>query len=300
MVGTASAGSVQLDWRAPPGCSSREQVLDEVARLVATLPAKPLRARAIVTREASQLRVNIELAGAAEGLRTLRARSCESVARATALIIALAVDPQAAAVATEPRPERVERRPPEADDGTSRSAPTPTAPAVRGVAMLGLSGERALLPGLALGAEAGGGVRWRFVRADLTLGVLPATSAALPDRREVRGDFTLGFVALRACAGLIDDGASVLGCSTLRGSRIWGRGSGPIETFEQAASVLSFEPGVLLRAPGRDGLATELGATLVVPIRRPRFVIEENGARLDLFQPARLGAAVKLALGYEF
>jgi hypothetical protein len=109
-----------------------------------------------------------------------------------------------------------------------------------------------------------------------------------------------GVPDLATIADLVADGASVLGCSTLRGSRIWGRGSGPIETFEQAASVLSFEPGVLLRAPGRDGLATELGATLVVPIRRPRFVIEENGARLDLFQPARLGAAVKLALGYEF
>jgi hypothetical protein len=298
IVRAASAGPVELDWRAPPGCSSRSQVLDEIERLVAKLPAEPLHARAVVTRHARQLRVTIELAGAAEGLRTLQARSCESVARATALIIALAVDPQAAAVATEPRTELPGGRPPESDRDAPRGPPT--APPLRGVALLGLLGERALVPGMALGAEAGAGIRWRFARADMTLGVLPSASTDLPNRLDVRGDFTLGFLALRACAGLVDDSASALGCATLRGSRIWGRGAGQIETFERTAHVLSFEPGLLLRAPGRDGLATELGVNLVVPLRRPRFVIEDDGVTYDLFQPAGLGAVVKLAVGYEF
>jgi hypothetical protein len=291
-----AAVPIELDWQAPPGCSSRERVLEEVGRLTATPPPEPLHARAVVTRGGNAYRVVIELDGAARGARALQAPSCDSVARATALIIALAIDPQAATVAVEPPVDAPPRAPP-------TEAPEPQATPARPLAVfatLGLVVERALLPDFAAGAEAGAGLRWRFLRADVSAGVLPSATTELPDRPSVSGHFTLGYLALRGCAGVVGDGVSTFGCAGLRGSRIWARGDGDVRAFEHAAHALSLEPGALLRTPDAGGLAAEFAANLVIPLSRPTFVIVDDDTRVELFRPPALGVAVRAGLSYEF
>ena len=114
------------------------------------------------------------------------------------------------------------------------------------------------------------------------------------------GEFTLAFVALRGCAGVVDESVSVSGCATLRGARIWARGEGASPSLDQAAHALSLEPGVLFRVPGESGIGAELTANLVLPLVRPRFVIADGETQRELFRPPALGAIVKLALSYEF
>ena len=302
--GTAlAAAPAELDWQTPPGCPSRERVLSEVARLVVTAPAEPLRARAVVTEHRDGFRVSIVLAGAVRGARTLRARSCESIARATALIIALAVDPQAAAVVSEETetPLQPASPPPTADTATTPAAPAP--PPTRGahpLVFLGFLGERALVPGLAAGAELGAGLRWRFVRGDVAAGIIPLSSATLADHPGISGQFSLAFLALRTCGGFVDDSVALLGCATLRGSRIWARGEGASPSFDEVAHVVSFEPGFLIRVPGSLGVGAEFGANLVIPLTRPSFVFADGDTEHALFRPAAFGAVAKLAVSYEF
>jgi hypothetical protein len=301
--GTALAAvPVKLDWRAPPGCPNRERVLSEVASLVTTAPAKPLRVRAVVTVQGDSFQVAIELAGAAHGVRTLRARSCESIARATALIIALAIDPQAAAVVSEETEIPVQPEPvsSEADPATTRAASASPKPGAQPLVFLGFLGEHALVPQLALGGEAGVGLAWRFARADVAAGVIPRGSTTLAGHPRVSGQFTLAFLALRACGGHVDDSLALLGCATMRGSRVWARGKGVSPSFEQVAHVVSLDPGMLFRLPGALRVGTELSANLVIPLIRPTFVIADGDTEHTLFRPATLGAVIKLAVSYEF
>jgi len=297
-----AAEPVELRWHAPPGCPSREQVLAEVTRLVAKAPEKPLRARAIVTTDEQGFRVQIALEGSAQGARTLRARSCASLARATALIVALAIDPQAAAILSEqmqsppPAQRNAERRLPPAFEPAVHD--TRADHAVRPGILVGFVGEQALVP-FALGAEAGASARWRALRGDVTAGVIPDASTTMPDHPGVSAEFTLAFLALRTCAGWVGESAALSGCAGLRGSLIWARGNGAPTTSEATAHVLSFDPGIVARMPGAPGIGAELGVNLVIPLHRPRFVITEAGAERELFRPASVGMMVALAIHYE-
>lgn len=89
--------AVELEWQAPPGCPTTEAVKRDVKRLAGSAEGTALVARAAVTQTADQRwRVAIDLTGAARGHRTLTADTCLQLARASALIIALAANPEAA------------------------------------------------------------------------------------------------------------------------------------------------------------------------------------------------------------
>jgi hypothetical protein len=89
--------ALQLDWQAPASCPTRETILRDVRRLAGANEGDLLAARAVVTETPDQRwRVAIDLSGSATGHRTLTADSCTQLARASALIIALAANPEAA------------------------------------------------------------------------------------------------------------------------------------------------------------------------------------------------------------
>src|SRR5262249_10314346 len=95
--------SVTLDWQAPPECPGSAYVMGEVARQLAGSTASPdkrIRARAEVQKEGAKwnLRLSVEQ-GDRRGERSLRAESCKAAADATALIVAMAVDPSRALAA---------------------------------------------------------------------------------------------------------------------------------------------------------------------------------------------------------
>lgn len=93
----APVGAVQLDWQAPAGCPTTEALLKDVRRLAGSNDSDSLTARAIVAQTVDgRWRVAIDLSGSATGHRTLTADSCTQLARASALIVALAANPDAA------------------------------------------------------------------------------------------------------------------------------------------------------------------------------------------------------------
>jgi len=84
---------VDLRWSAPSVCPPRATVLAEVRRLIGERSGEPLEASGAILREGGVFRLTLRVGG---GERVLRDADCASLARAAGLILALAIDPDAA------------------------------------------------------------------------------------------------------------------------------------------------------------------------------------------------------------
>jgi hypothetical protein len=124
-----SANALQLDWQAPTGCPTAEAVRREIGRLAGSSESETLTARAVVTPTAdARFQVTIDLAGSASGHRTLTGDSCRQIARASALIIALAANPEAALELHADDPDLDTKAPapaPASPQSSSTSSPEP-------------------------------------------------------------------------------------------------------------------------------------------------------------------------------
>ncbi|HLT34690.1 MAG TPA: hypothetical protein VK034_00360, partial [Enhygromyxa sp.] len=131
--------ALSLRWQAPSPCMERAQALERVRELVPTLPDP-------VPEAGGRLAVEVELveSGASDrpevravvrfrGERGLDERrfagaSCESVAAAAVLVVAVTIDPIASAEAVRDRPEVVE---PEAAEPKAPESETPESVSIR-------------------------------------------------------------------------------------------------------------------------------------------------------------------------
>lgn len=290
----AAEPGLDLAWNAPPGCPDRAWVVAAVNRLVPS-PPQALHVTGAVREDEGGFTVDLELSGPASGTRTLRAASCTSVARGAALIIALALDPQAATSAIEEAPPAPAPAPPLAPAASAPPAPRREALAFAGAVVIG-----GLLPTYAPGAVVGGGVAWRALRLDLSAELVPHASTSLARRPAVGADFALAGLALRGCAGHAWGGLAVHGCAAVRAARISGEGRGLVETYRDRADLLALEPGVLVRVPlgTRAGLA--LDAAAVLPLTRPDFVLLTNGPSEPLHRVSVVGLRAALTVDVRF
>lgn len=105
-----SIGSVEFEWMAPAECPSQAEVIADARSLISHEPPGDrarMRARAVAAHESDgRWRLDMNVAGSS---RTVEGASCEELARAAALFLALLVDPiqHESAVA----PARIEPRP---------------------------------------------------------------------------------------------------------------------------------------------------------------------------------------------
>lgn len=114
---------LRLEWKAPKACPSRAEVDEKIRRAVSVAPTEPVIVRVVVQREnARRYHVTIHLRGALRGDRSLDAESCEAAADATALLVALAIDPEQANLTATPPGDPAQNAPPEPNATT----PPPT------------------------------------------------------------------------------------------------------------------------------------------------------------------------------
>lgn len=97
-LGSPAAAQVAIEWNAPPSCPTRAAVAAHVARLLAGSTAarttQPVAVRAIVRAlDAGYLLELVTDVAGEHGERTLQAPSCAELAAASAVIVALLVDP---------------------------------------------------------------------------------------------------------------------------------------------------------------------------------------------------------------
>jgi hypothetical protein len=310
----APSARVDLTWTAPLGCPDRETVVAEVDRLLRSSSTKdPAVAHAEVTHE-GRWRVRLETQSAGRsGRREIEAESCEQLAQATAVILALMIDPEAAMVGAPPaerssapdpphRPELADlpRRP----DPSYVPEPLPAAlaalpanrPATRrwqGVVGVSVLGDGGTMPAPSLGVGLAGGAVLGPYRVVAGLGYFPSRTARLTAGSLFGGDFTLFFGALEGCGALIT--ARLVRAELCAGVEIEAmRGSGfGVRHPRAGTSVWSaLLAGGLVEVPIVRSVAAELGVTAVVPFARPEFSFD------DLGPVHRAGAAaIRLGLG---
>ena len=308
-----------LDWTAPAGCPDAAWVEASVLRLLSTPPTEPLRVRAVVRPEAAGWQVDLRLEGAARGTRHLRAASCESVARASALIVALALDPQAAALASDEMargeaapapvaagplmtPAPAAAVPPVAPSRAARVPPRTEARVreLRGHGIAAAAVEIGYVPGLVPAALVGGGLGTRLWRADILVQIAPFSSGSVEGSPAYGADFSLLSAEARGCVGPSWRWVSVEGCGALRATRVNGRGTGMDESYRDHASLLSLGAGVLVRVPSRSRVAAEAGVDATAPMTRPSFVVLEDERERAIHRISAVSARATLGVSIRF
>lgn len=299
--------ALDLVWEAPADCPDAASVEREVRRLLGPAPppsGDPAKAAAAVSPLEHGWRVVLltEVHGV-HGQRTLEARSCEGLAHATALVLALTIDPQAVARETDggETTSEVARGTREAlreDETTSAAAIPLVAPPPAASTRPSTSPSRAergpssstfavgagvvagvgALPGLAFAPEIAAGWsngRWRI---DLAGAYFPPTRALVDATRG--GEFRLVTGSARACRTWAwANGAFELGpCIAFEGGVMTGQGVGirlPGAVDAPWLATRAGAWGALRLAETFAWLVLALEAE--VPLTRDRFAVDGLG-----------------------
>lgn len=310
-----STARLALTWNTPPGCPTTEDVQARINALLGGEASRvaDVRASGQVEREESGFRLllNMEVAGAPSS-RVIEARTCDELAGAAAIAIALLARStlnSSAATSGEVPPT------PTSASGTSNEAsaptPSPTPPvkpsanrttqsasaAVHLVidAPIGLAGWGSM-PSVELGLGAAVGLRWKSLRAvargelwtpqDHDVSGFAAHFSLLSARAEACLVQRLGDLELGPCLGggvqrLTGEGIASEVFSPGSRTTLWASGLGGVFAS--------------LPTPGFAPLRFFGEASVLVSPLRPRFVIDQLG---PTHEPAL--AAPRLDLGCEW
>ncbi|WP_437991013.1 hypothetical protein [Sorangium sp. So ce145] len=335
--GAANADGVALDWVAPGECADRGRVLAEIeqrlGRPAGASGEPPLKARAVVSRNVRgswDLRLTMTLGETARS-RELHGETCAELADAAALIIALAIDPDAAsrgAAQADPDAgaapdaaagaEQGAGAEPEADAApdarTAAEAPpaaspppdasAPAAPERRAArpsrplelrATLRASGviDSASLPAVAPGASLAAGVLLEAFRAELS-GTTFGAQRAVVAGTTMGGTVHLTTGGLRLCyAGRYR--AFELGpCAGIEVGVMSAASFGAASPGSNRALWVAPYAGALAIFALSDRIRVPLVLDVHVPVRRDQFVLVGIGA---VHRSA--AAALRASLGVE-
>ena len=322
-VGSARADApLTLTWSAPAECPQLPAVQAELQRLLGA-----------ETQAGADTAVDVQLARAAdarfvltlivrreggEATRTLEGASCEALTQAGALVIALAIDPDAVAAhtadapadapqdaalitppaqptpPTEPaqaqpdrdQPSAASRRDPRTRGARARGAAQPAAAdgaprshlRVAGRVFAHAVAEALAVPGVSAGFAAGAGVRVGVV--DLTLEVLWAAPRGIEVAAppNAGADFALTAGRLRGCVALTGGLVELAPCLGFELGVLRGESYGVSAPSSGGALWAAPMAGAELRVFVHDRVAVTARLDVAAPLQRPAFVIAGIGA----------------------
>jgi hypothetical protein len=308
-----------IEWAAPEGCPDRVVVTDAVSRLAADGAATPsASARATVTQTAEGYALELSVSTeAGTTRRNLASGSCESLARAAALIIAVELDPVAAAanLETRPAPELpppplpaiepptpppavLDVRPPPVRPTAPRSrepAPATVHLAIRPEAALGTG----LLPG-AIGGAVGGAVAvfgdraWRIEAG----GAYSFPRRAVAPSSDAGGDFWMATGVVRGCGVFAAGPVRLPLCGGLEAGGVRGTGFGAdVDTARVTQAWVALQPSVGLMWAPRPWIALVGRLEAPLSLRRPAFHLDGIG---EVHRVGAVGARGTLGLEVRF
>ncbi|MEO6601389.1 MAG: hypothetical protein ABIQ16_16040 [Polyangiaceae bacterium] len=333
VVGWSSAVAAQpsptfaLSWNGPPGCPSAENVHARVDTLLGG-GARPssvadVRASGQVERVDNGFRLLLAMGvGSVASSRVIEARSCDELAGAAAIAIALLArstsdgvsapptsndarpssasdldgNPPPASTPTPNTPSRKDAPPAEASSAEASSAAASSA-AVHLVitAPIGVAGWGSL-PSAGLGLGAGVGIRWKALRLTAR-GELWQPQTARVSGFATR--FTLSSARADACLIQAVHGLELGPCIGAAAQRLAGEGVESEVFFAESRTAVwvSGTGGLFasLPTPGFANLRFLAAASVLISPSRPRFVIAQLG---PVHEPAL--AATRLDLGCEW
>ena len=270
---------VHIEWVAPAGCPSHEDILGVIERIVGSSALRSaVDARVTVTQDEREFHAEVTVsASGATSTRSLTGESCRAVGDAAALIVALAANPDA-----NPAP-LVPAEPPPAHPPSIEPVASPSFE-LRGVAYLdgSFAVDLGSLPSTGLGGELG--IGWNPVHLDLEIfgALLGQQRATLASNPSQGADLRLARVGARACYELFDTRLDVGPC--LGGGVEWiaaqGFGSPPDQPTNAMGHLFVGSLGG--RAIGRlsSRIVLRLVVEALVPSTRPTFVIDGGGGQV--------------------
>jgi len=292
-------GALTFSWQAPAGCPSRDNLRVEIARLlggdIRIRQGGDIKARAVVTHgQTWSLAIETELAGR-PGQRSIDAASCQDLADATALIIALMIDPDAvAAHATPPKPILAT---PAVETG---SAPPRKPRSVENLVDIHAAGSYGILPSVDVGLGGGVGLvgqRWR-VELRGTYGLRRDQRAMAAAPAGAYGQFGFTAATLAACFNLGREGPAFGLCADYELGVISARGVGVSESLPARTLWSALGAGAYAAIQLDHHLSLPLHVDVLVPLGRPEFVFKHEPGRV--FQAPAVGARISLGVELHF
>jgi hypothetical protein len=296
LVHADEPGALTISWQAPAGCPSRDDLRAEIARLLGGDIRVPqggdIKARAQVSHgQTWSLAVETELAGR-PGQRSIEAASCQDLADATALIIALMIDPNAvAAHATPPKP--VPATPPAETDPALQRKPR----AMQYLLGIHTVGSYRTLPSFDVGLGGGVGLAGRRWRVELrgTYGLRRDQKAMAATPAGAYGQFNLTAAALAACFNLGREGLAFGACADAELGVVSAQGVGVSESLPAQTLWSALGAGAYAAIPLGPHFRIPLHVDVLAPLRRTEFVFKNEPGRV--FQTPAVG--VRISLGVE-
>ncbi|MFO0713878.1 MAG: hypothetical protein U0353_28745 [Sandaracinus sp.] len=285
-------------WEAPPTCPSRAVFEAEVERILGRRPSGGPYADITVVAHGARHTAVLVL-GARR--RRIEGASCEAIVRASALIVALEIDPDALSIGDEPEPPPPPPEPPLAEleggveldravgpDPARRLASPfppgstrgPTEPPFRFLGGAGLALDSGAMPGLAPGVWLGASGRVAgLLELGLEVRILPEQRARLAPRPQVGADVSLVAGRVRVGLGIVVARLGVASFEVaplvaLELGSVSGTAVGLMTPLSASSLWLAADAGMELRAFFWDALGVFVRGELEITLKRSSFVVE--------------------------
>ncbi len=289
---------LELSWRAAEGCPAKAEVERQVLALLGGPTESASRVKASVRAwrgEDTRWHVDIhtETQGV-QGERKVDGETCKAVAEASALILAMAVDPEAVAATAMRTEEPVPTRDPSDRPPPLRVVPVlpayspplpaalpvdiPTPETPVGASIAPLAGlDLGSLPGVAPWFGASLALVQGRGRFEGRMVFVPERSATVPSQDGPGGSFALTAFGLAGCHEVAGNSPRLSLCGGLEGGVMRAEGFGVTDPGDADPLWLSVTPSLLVqwRLASYVSLRSEIAAG--IPLRRPSFYLEPYG-----------------------
>jgi hypothetical protein len=291
-------GGLALAWEAPAECPSAIEIENEISGLLGGSIRDrvhfDLVVHAVVEHD-EDWSVSLDTTShGGEGHRSFHAETCQALASATALIVALMIDPDAvAAHADEPARPPVPALPPPAPP------PTPRRPLTGFVGLDGL-GNLGVLPSVDVAVGASAGIARSWWRLDLRGGY--GTRAVASDRVSNAagpyGRFRLVSGTLAVC--LTRSGSRIGGgvCADVEAGAVLAEGVGASRNESHTRLWLGAGAGAMGDVRVTRAVFVVAHMDAIAPILRPKYTF--NNVDAPIFRPWLVGFRLSAALEWRF
>lgn len=288
--------ALQVNWKGPVECGSADSLELETRKLLGTTAQST---DVIIDAQAQRLesgtfRIELILSGTVSGVRSLESRDCQEAIQASAVVLALAINPSVLTPSSEPESSPQPSSSPPSEVNSTSSAPAPSADTFL---LLGL--EARLSGGLSPWPSWGAAARLGFSHG-LFLGsiqpyVLPGSWQSFEG--EVRTKILQSGFDTNLCAAFLRRPrmhAHV--CAGLALAFLSAKSEGLESAETQTAFVLAPRLGLNLRTTLFSSLSLVTTGTIELPTTHPDFIYaDENGAPHSVHQ-VNWGGAVSAGL----
>jgi hypothetical protein len=316
--------AVAFEWSAPAGCPSATQVRAEIDQLLGApideSASVDLTVHAAVEQREQWLVTLDTHSGGTDGHRTFESATCQGLASATALIVALMIDPDAVAAQAskakeaEPAPQPAPTATPAPDgptlDGPAPATPTPEVPAsaapppgprtLFGIVGLGAAGHLGILPGADVGLAAQIGLLRGPWRIELrgAYGPHEVRSDPVADASNAYGKFRFWAATLAGCWMVARAWGGFGPCADIEVGVVHGEGVGSTKTTSAAALWYGMGAGAGLVVEATSWLHFPIHADAIVPWHRPNYIFENVDQ--PIFRAWPVGGRLTLAAEAQF